>query len=314
MTKNHKLPIELAWQNWIMCLKGEDKNSIFNQITLMLWDTAIFRVIWESQKDKFHEDLQAPRINKQLYSFIYRNYFHTQSAYVRRITDPKSRLTGDYGTYSLGAIIRNLLKYRDELTREKYMELRGLPYEYLTIIKKETEFILNQAPGKAVWVPNEFDWETIRDAHETFDRLSQTNIENREPTDLINENLLDRLIHKLDECSEINQYVNKFIAHAATIESRSIINIDEYKLTLNDIWHAHKIIFEISNFLSAVLFSIDNMPLAFEHPSFFDYWDEPFFNKEEALDKVHTTLEDYREETEKWMGSSVKDVWSWIES
>jgi hypothetical protein len=315
VAKNHKLPIELAWQNWIMCLKGEDKNSIFNQITLMLWDTAIFHVILESQKEKLSKNPQAPRINKQLYSFIYRNYFHTQSAYIRRLTDASYGITGKKGVYSLDSIIRDVKQHRDELTREKYLELRSLSYDYSKIREKEIEFILNQPPGKKfVLVPHEFDWEPIKAAHETFDRLSHTTMDNQKASDLIDKCILDRLQNKLEDCRKINQYVDKFIAHAATIESRAIINIDEYNPTLNDIWNAHKIIYKVANFLSGILFSIDSMPLAIENPSFYDFWNEPFFDDEEAFDKVRTILEDYREETEIWMESSVKDVWSWIES
>lgn len=312
MASDQELPLEQAWQNWIMCLKGDDENSIFNQITLMLWDTAIFRIIRESQIEKFNKNPQAPRINHQLFSFIYRNYFHSQSAYIRRITDPNSSLTGKYGTYSLGAIIKDLINYREELSREKYLELRGFPYDYLEIQAKETAFILNHHPGKAIPIPDELDWWKIKDAHETFDRLSHTNLENRKSSDLIDENLLVSLQEKLEDSRKINLYVNKFIAHAATLESRSNFNIDEYSLSLNDIWDTHRIIFKISNFLSAILFSIDNMPLAIEHPTFFYFWDEPFFAKEEAFEKVRSILESYREETEAWMVTSTEDVWSWF--
>lgn len=312
MNKIEKSPIDQAWQNWIVCLKGEDKNSIFNQITLMLWDAAIFRIILESQKDKYEKNSQEPRINQQFSSFIRRNFIHTQCVFIRRLSETGYKLTGKKSTYSLGAIINDLKNYREELNREKYLELRDLKYDYSEIQRKQIAFVLQNHPDESIPIPQELDWWKARDAQETFDKLSQTNIENREPTDLIDGNLLERLKNKLDDCRKINSYVNKFIAHAATIESRSIINFDELNLTLNNIWEAHEIIYKVANFLSAVLFSIDNMPLAFEHPSFYAYWDEPFF-KENAFDKVRMTLEGYREETENWMESSIKDVWSWIE-
>jgi len=313
MASDQELPLKQAWQNWIMCLRGEDENSIFNQITLMLWDTAIFRVIGESQKDKFNKNPQTPRMNRQLYSFVYRNYLHTQCAYIRRITDPNSSLTGKYGTYSLGAIINDLIIYREKLSREKYLDLQGLPYDYSKRKDNELAFCLKQPLGKGFFVPEELNWWKIKDAHETFDRLSHSNLDKRKPSDLIDENLLVSLRDKLEDSRKIHLYVNKFIAHAATLESRSFIDIDENSLSLSDIWDTHRIIFNISNFLSAVLFSIDNMPLAIEHPNFFYFWDEPFFEEEEAFDKVRATLESYREETETWMESSIKDVWSWVE-
>jgi hypothetical protein len=312
LIKRQNPSIQKAWQDWKACLKGDDRNSIFNQITAMLWDTAIFRVVWESQKEKFNKNPQAPRINNQLYPFIYRNYFHAQSANIRRLTDPHSSLSGKYGTYSLGAIINNIKEYREELTREKYLGFRGFSYDYSKIQEKEMEFILNHPHEKTLLISEELDWYKIKEAHEAFDKLSQTNVNNRKPKDLINEHLLNHLQTKLADCREINLYVNKFIAHSATPESRAEINEEEYKITLKKIWDAHEIIFKIANFLSVVLFSTDNMPLAIEHPSFFEFWDEPFFDEKEAFDKVRKSFENYRVETETWMISSVKDVWSWI--
>ena len=314
MTNRDQLSIEQTWENWKMCLTGDDKNSIFNQITLMLWDAAIFRVIMRSKNEKVEQNPQSPKLNQQLYSFIFRNYFHTQSAYIRRLTDKSSSLIGKKGTYSLGAILKDLQNHRDELTREKYIELRGFPYDYSKMKEKEMEFILNQPPGKAVWIPPELDWGPIKSAHETFDRLCKTNAENRHPNDLIDEYILKRLQMKLGSCKKINSYVNKFVAHSATPESRLEFNQNEYDITLKNIWDSQKIIFKISNFLSGVLFSIDHMPLAIENPSFYNFWEEPFFNKEQVINKVRNTLESYREETETWMESSDNDVWNWIEN
>jgi hypothetical protein len=313
MTSRDQLSIEQTWENWKMCLKGDDKNSIFNQIALMLWDSAIFRIILESQKDRVEKNPQAPKLNQQLYSFIFRNYFHTQSAYIRRLTDKSSSLIGKKGTYSLGALLKDLQKHRDELTREKYIESRGFPYNYSTMKENETEFILNQPPGKAVSIPSELDWEPIRSAHETFDRLCKTNTEERHPNDLIDKSIFDRLQEKFEHCKKINEYVNKFVAHSATPESRQEFNVNEFDVTLKNLWDAQKIIFQISNFLSGVLFSIDHVPLAIEHPSFYDFWYEPFFEKEQAVDKVRETLEAYRKETEAWREASNENIWSWIE-
>jgi len=282
----------------------------------MLWDTAIFRIISESQKDKLNRNPQSPQLNKQLYSFIFRNYFHAQCAYVRRLTDANYGLEGSRGVYSLDAIRKNLKNYREELTREKYLYLRGLPYDYSKIREKGLAFILNQPPRneKFILIPNELDWERIEDAHETFDRLSDTNPDNRKPSDLIKKQILERLEDKLKDCEKINIYVNKFIAHAATTESRSKFEEDEYKPTLKKLYDAQKIIYQVANFLSGVLFSIDNMPLAIESPFFYEFWDEPFFEEEESKEKVRATLKLYREETETWRESSINDVWSWVES
>jgi hypothetical protein len=52
METSHAISIEKAWAIWCDCLKGDDENSIFQQISLMVWDTAIFRFVLESRQSR----------------------------------------------------------------------------------------------------------------------------------------------------------------------------------------------------------------------------------------------------------------------
>lgn len=314
-----EVTIDEAWNNWTMCLRGEDENSIYNQIVLMFWDTAIFRIVRESQNVKINQNPHSPRFNRSLYSFIYMNYFQSQCASIRRLTDSSCGLRGKKGIFSLDSILKDLIKYREELSRVKYLELRGFPYDYSEIQRKETayllnQYLLNQNEIIARPISEEPSWWKIDDAQKTFDRLSCVMPENREPNDLINEHVFVCLQEKLNESENINQYVNKFVAHAATPESRSEFNEDDYQITIDHIWYAHQILYKVWNFLSCVLFSIETQALPLEHPTFFDFWDEPFFEKDEKIEKIKSILETYREETEVWRESSFVDMWLLIES
>jgi hypothetical protein len=130
MVKAEKLPLEQAWKNWVDCLKGDDTNSIFQQITLMIWDTAIFRIIVEARQSQIRKNPQDPEINGALHSFIDRNYFQSQSAFIRRLTDKSYGLTGKRGVYSVVALINDIGSYRVELTRETFLKFRNMPYDY----------------------------------------------------------------------------------------------------------------------------------------------------------------------------------------
>jgi hypothetical protein len=313
MAKAEKLSLEQAWKNWSDCLNGDDPNSIFQQIWTMIWDTAIFHIIIESRQSQIKKNPQEPEINGALHSFIDRNYFQSQSAYIRRLTDTFYGLTGKKGVYSVGAIINDISSYRLELTREIFFKLRNMPYDYTEVQNRKWEFILTQPSGKALFVPSEFDWESIEEAHRTFDRLSGTTPNNRNPNDVIAERVFFRLQKKLDDCKEITTYVDKFIAHSATPESRSIQDVNKSAVTFKRLWDAHQIIFEVAEFLSVILFSEGHMALAIENPTFFEYWEKPLYEKEE-IDLVRTSFEKYRKETEGWNSSGVEDIWHWIEA
>jgi hypothetical protein len=313
MAKTEKLSLEQAWKNSSDCLNGDDPNSILQQIWTMIWDTAIFHIIIESRQSQIKKNPQEPEINGALHSFIDRNYFQSQSANIRRLTDTSSGLTGKKGIYSVGAIIKDISSYRLELTREIFFKLRNMPYDYTEIRDKERDFLRNQPLGKAFFVPSEFDWESIEEAHQIFDRLSGTTPNNRNPNDLVSKRVYDRLREKMDRCQEITTYVDKFIAHSATPESRSIQDVNKSAVTFKHLWEAHQIIFEVAEFLSVILFSEGHMALAIENPTFFEYWEKPLYEKEE-IDLVRTSFEKYRKETEGWNSSGVEDIWHWIEA
>jgi hypothetical protein len=57
------MEIEQAWKTWSDCLQGDDENSIFNQIHLMIWDTMIFRIIFEGRQIQLEKNPDNPAIN-----------------------------------------------------------------------------------------------------------------------------------------------------------------------------------------------------------------------------------------------------------
>lgn len=313
MVKAEKLPMEQAWKNWGDCLNGDDPNSIFQQISTMIWDTAVFRIIIEARQSEIRKNPQYTELNGALHSFIDRNYFQSQSAFIRRLTDKSYSLTGKKGIYSISALINDIGSYKAELTREIYLIFRNMPYDYTEIQKKRKEFLRNQSSGKAFFVPPEFDWESIEEAHRIFDRIAGVLPDNRYPSDQIVDHVFIRLQERLSACQEITNYVDKFVAHAAAPESRSIQDVEKFEVTFRQLWDAHQIIFEVAEFLSIILFSEGHMALAIENPTFFEFWEKPLYERGE-IDLVRTTLENYRKETEKWNISGVEDIWQWVEA
>jgi hypothetical protein len=309
MVRKQDLRIEDAWNNWVECLIGKDQNSIFNQIYRMIWDTSIFRVVVESRKNKIEKNSEKPELNGALHSFIDRNYFQSQCLYIRRIIDPSYEIRGEKGVFSLGALIKDLKRFHLELTREKYLILLGKPYDYTEIQKKNEDYLKTH---HNCIVPSEYDWWTIEEAHQFFDRLSGVPRTKRAPENVISEHVFTRLAAKLKSCDSIMFYARKYIAHSASPKNRTIIDNKESRITFNQVWKAQKEIFEVADFLSTALFQTGHMALPLENHNVYHYWDKPMVERDE-VGLVRSALKSYREETKKWSEKAVDNVWNWIE-
>jgi len=315
MNNKNTISLEKAWTIWRECLKSGDENSISQQIAAMIWDAAIFRFILESRQIQIKKNPERPLLNTSFHSFLDRNFFQSQIVSIRRLADKGYDLTDiKRGVYSLHSLIDDISKRRLELTRESLFKLRDIPYDYSQLQQREKEFITQQVKEnrRGFRVPPEFNWEISAEAHITFDRLSGTLAENRTSQDVIAEKVFTRLEDRLDMCQEIIQYVNKYIAHSATPESRALINVESSKITLKHIWDAHQVIYEISEYLMGVLYSESYSPLAWKSPNLFDNWDAPLLEHQE-IDRLETIYEQYGQETNKWELEGVENLWKWIE-
>jgi len=306
-----KAPLEEAWNQWRDCLSDyHEGNSIFSQITTMVWDTAIYRVILKGSQLRWEENPEKPQINAELHNFIDRNYFQSQCATVRRLVD-KSTMHGEYGVYSLGALINDIENRKGELTRRAFLDLHSMPYDYSEIQKRERDYIFARGFDENPSIdPSEFDWQKIEDAHSQFDRLSGVKSEERSPDDRIKQQVINGLRAQLSKCDPIVKHVDKYIAHSSTPESRSTI-LDS-RVTLAQVWEAQRILFEIANFLRASLFLVDTQPLPVEYHSFYSDWDQPLFHEDEK-DRIYEVYKKYKKETDDWRVNSVENMWKVIE-
>lgn len=284
--------LQETWELWRKCLFGKDPSSIFEQLSHMIWDAALFRLIMECRRLQLMQHPYLPELHIRLHMLIDSTFFQSQVVAIRRLVDTYS-LYGNKGVYSLRALINDIEKHRDHLTRETFIALQGLPYDY------------SQTPGHS----DDFIWIDISEAHQQFDKLSDHHPEDRSRFDLIAGDVFQKLHKKIDSCGEIARYVDKHIAHPATPESRDLIKSDD--ITITKIWDAHKTLYSIAEFLAASLYSHEFSVLALEPPLMFMESDIPF------LDLSHTTdLEKawimYRAETESWRLNCTDKLWDWL--
>lgn len=279
----------------------------------MIWDAAIFRLILENRKEIQQRYPVDPPLNVAYHTFIDRCFFQTQASLIRRMVDNYG-LRGEKGVFSLIALLKDIKSYKDLLTRGKFFQLRGLPYNDLEIRDKQRKYVADQVrltPNRFIEIPNELDWEIIVETHNLFDKLSAKNIESRSLNDCIQEDVFILLERKLGVCENIVTYVNKYIAHSATPESRKIENIDIMKIPLKRIWEAHEAIYMVAEFLSTVLFNVSQVPLPREIPDLFYHWEIPSLENL-PNERLRSKFKQFRDETDGWMSNGVDQIWEQI--
>ncbi|MDD4980133.1 MAG: basic secretory protein-like protein [Candidatus Omnitrophica bacterium] len=297
---------------WIECLSGKDRNSIFNQIFDMVWNAAVFRVINEARKITAENEEGQKEINGMLHHFIDECFFDSQFLAIRRLTDPAYELRdAERGIFSLFALLNDMRKNIALFTRENFFAAEGLEYDYEAIEKREQEFIAEQVKNgqRVIWGPRDLDSWPIKLRHEAIDALSGVSAEQRKPSDVIQEKVLDCLIKILKDVStDINLYVNKYIAHLATPQSREHYKADEVSITLGHLWNAYKVICQVANF-------VDSYMLTGASHSFLPV---PQFNNFEFIEKslvsysnievLSKAWDDFSKETSSWGSWGLKEL------
>ncbi len=100
-------------------------------------------------------------------------------------------------------------------------------------------------------------------------------------------------------------HVNKFVAHAATPESRAAENADNLDITLGDLWNAHATICKIANFISVFILSgISYQFLPFLRGDEFHHIDRPLVETNN-IKRIEEVWQSYLEETLSWTN------WGW---
>jgi hypothetical protein len=291
-------------QEWENMLVGKDKHSIRNQIQNMIWDSAVFQCINESKKYAAKDDKGNIKQNGMIHYFITQSFFKTQLLSIRNLTDKdfnKVQKDKPYTVYSLYNLIEDMKKNSMLLTRKNILAAYNLPYDYekaMADLDNNTDYTKG-----AVIVPPEIA--RSQEIHRRIDSMAEIAADKRSPDNLVPDNILKQFDDKLASIEELCEYVNKFIAHAATPDSRKAIP-DEIKGALGEVLNAHKIIYETASFIGNNLlfcgFGVFLPPPRYgqlDQFDLFEYLDEPIASKETA-EKLKEFWEKYKTETKQW--------------
>ena len=296
---------------WVQCFSGKDRNSILNQIYQMVWNAAVFKVVNEARRIAPVNSKGQTEVNGMLHRFIDKCFFDSQFLAIRRLTDAAYEL-GDpkKGISSMVALLTDIKANASLITRENLFAVDGLEYNYETIQNRELEHVIEQSKSGVTtcWTSFKGSSHDIKSRHEQIDVLCGVNPDQRKQFDTIQEIVLEHLIKRVKGASEeVNLHANKYIAHAATPESRGYVKADEVAVTLGHLWDAHKIICQVANFVDIYILSRAShsfLPVPqYNHLEFIDKSLVPPAGAEELSKAWH----EFHKETDSWGSWGMKD-------
>ncbi len=123
-----------------------------------------------------------------------------------------------------------------------------------------------------------------------FDKLAQITTGNRKRSDHISVEIINILENQIGKCNDVKKYVDKFIAHAATPESRSTLNNGQDKITLDKLETSIKIIYQVASYICGLLLW-ETTPSGIPVPQ---------FNHLENLDKSWVSTKNIEKARKKW--------------
>ncbi|MBC8217864.1 MAG: hypothetical protein ISS69_07950 [Phycisphaerae bacterium] len=292
-------------QEWAEWLSGKDRNSISRQITMMLWDAATFLFINEARRIAEEEQVS---LNGTMHDFINRTFFQSQATQIRRLIDKGPTLRrgrvehaadGERGVFSLLGLLEDMERNTNLMTRENILAAEGLEYDPTANRRAFDEYFAGVTETSGV--PHHLaGWIETGNRHEVIDRLAGVKEAERSPRDTMRLCAFEALKGKLAVCADVKTYVDNYIAHSATPESRQADDAEQLKITLGHIEDAHKAISEVAGFVETVLLaggSGSYFPSAQYNP--LRDVDVPLVSKEN-VGKLADVRQEYTKETDKW--------------
>jgi hypothetical protein len=144
-----------------------------------------------------------------------------------------------------------------------------------------------------------------------MDKLAGVTADDRKPSDRPRAGVFANLKYMLRSCERVVTYCHKFIAHAATPESRAAAySDDEPSMTLVHLYRAQETICKVANFVSVhLLGGSERSFLATPQFDQFRYIDKPLV-EEGQLQVLVDAWDGYDEEVDQWRWVGKRPCWA----
>lgn len=257
-----------------------DPNAIVSQLTELTWRIACFRMILQARLLSAARGNGEPRLSPLLHELLDSTFADAVLISIRRLVGsfdyPESLDHPSRGTYSLAALLDDIRANRMLITRSALVALDGIACD-VEGVRRAEDAHLHSHPEEWVSIPPEINSRRAEQRHKEIDLLCGVSPDHRSPDDHLGEPWLDDLVSHLQRVvGKLTVWANKFVAHLASPESRRSAEVDSIRLTLTDIWDAHKAICQVVARLDVFLVSgIHKDFLPIPYPAAFSHLDEP---------------------------------------
>lgn len=294
---------------WVTCLSGEDRHTIVHQLVRLMWNTATYRIINESRRLAASDGQDGIQQSGLLHVFIDSCFFNSQMSNIRRLCDEYD-LVGKRGVFSLIALLRDMKKHCQLLTRRHLLMVENRYCDRAKLVRDREDWFRQKAAAKETsgFVPPELDLSGYDNRNTEIDELAGVSAKNRSDQDCVSPEIFDKMENRVvDACNLISEYVNKFIAHAASPESRQQVQADEAKITLGHLRDAEKVLCQVANFVAIYLLTrTTHMFLATPRYDLFRFIDRPLVTKD-GIPSLQKVWDDFANEEQSWTHINIKD-------
>ncbi len=288
------------WEEW---LDGGDVNSIRNQIHSMIWDSAVFQSINECRRYAPKNEKDEIELNGVVHRFIDKCFFETQALAIRRLLDKRKDVI------SLRRLVGDIENHSHLLTRGSILAAHDYPYDNEQEKARLSDEAFKNRPPDAKCVVMGQDYAKCclaEGIHQCIDALAGIECSDRSHNDRIRPQIFKWLRQRLSDCKEIATFVDKFLAHSATPESRDYLNSKELDVTLGQILEAHKIICQTTIFVGGRMGIRSGFSDVLAIPQYdqFAHFDKAWAS-EETIVKLYDFWRKYDMQTRNWQ------QWEW---
>lgn len=295
-------------KRWIECLEADDPSSVFSQIHRLVWNAVSFRTVLEARRLAEPAPEGGVQLGGLLHGLLDECFFDAQAA-IRRLTD-RHPLYGVKGVNSLAALLEDIVQSQDLFTRQNMLQAEGLNLELERLGREIEQYRQEQVKSgkRAFFLPDNGYHRTLA-RHEQIDWLTGVDEGSRSESDRVNPQVLIKLRSKLlTECGGVHSYVDTYVAHNASAESRAAKSGTDIELTLGQLWRAHRFLCVAGNFVSIYLLGgATHGVLAHSVFDQFEYLDRPLIRNSQ-ISQLQETWDKYERETEKWTGEEVQSL------
>lgn len=271
----------------------EDKeNGIKAVLAEMVWDFAAFDMAAEIVRINYDEAPSRGRLNRTLFDLLRQGYWAKMLINSRRLLEAES-LNGKYGVYSLRSVLNDVEAALPKLSRKIYVEhLCQAEYD-LARLEHEQDMRL-RAEG-VVWGDPALT--KSRYAHDNFDKICGICSTDRSSDDRPQLNFLSDVKSQINSLDDLVQYVNKRVAHSASIESRRGVSLPEFDLSKAK--DALRVLFEAANYLGGLFANTGMGGLAYSFHDQFEGLDVAMVSNDQ-LNKLRERWARFEAEVHDW--------------